>query len=99
MSALIEFAIFPTDHGESKSEYVARVIKMIKDSGIPYQFTPMGTIIETNTVAEGLAIVERAYEILQIDCNRIYSTIKIDYRKGYKNRLEQKVKSVEAKLS
>ena len=99
MSVLIEFAIFPTDHGESKSKYVARVIKMIKDSGIPYQFTPMGTIIETATVAEGLAIVERAYEILQIDCNRIYSTIKIDYRKGYKNRLEQKVKSVEAKLS
>ena len=92
MSVLIEFAIFPTDHGESKSKYVARVIKMIKDSGIPYQFTPMGTIIETTTVAEG-------YEILQIDCNRIYSTIKIDYRKGYKNRLEQKVKSVEAKLS
>ena len=99
MSALIEFAIFPTDHGESKSAYVARVIKMIKDSGVPYQFTPMGTIIETDTVAEGLAIVEEAYKILQIDCNRIYSTIKIDYRAGYNNRLEAKVKSVEDKLN
>ncbi len=98
MSALIEFAIFPTDHGESKSAYVARVIKMIKDSGVPYQFTPMGTIIETDTVAEGLAIVEEAYKILQVDCNRIYSTIKIDYRAGYNNRLEAKVKSVEDKL-
>ena len=98
MSALIEFAIFPTDHGESKSAYVARVIKMIKESGVPYQFTPMGTIIETDTVAEGLAIVEKAYKILQIDCNRIYSTIKIDYRAGYNNRLEAKVKSVEDKL-
>ena len=98
MSALIEFAIFPTDHGESKSAYVARVIKMIKDSGVPYQFTPMGTIIETDTVAEGLAIVEEAYKILQIDCNRIYSTIKIDYRAGQSNRLEAKVKSVEDKL-
>ncbi len=98
MSVLLEFAIFPTDHGESKSEYVARVIKMIKESGIPYKFTPMGTIIEVPTVAKGLEIVEKAYEILQIDCNRIYSTIKIDYRKGYKNRLEQKIKSVENKL-
>jgi len=98
MSVLIEFAIFPTDHGESKSEYVARVIKMIKDSGVTYQFTAMGTIIETQTVQEGLEIVNKAYEILQIDCNRIYSTIKIDYRAGYKNRLEQKIKSVESKI-
>ncbi len=99
MSALIEFAIFPTDHGESKSEYVARVIQMIKESGVSYQFTPMGTILETETVAEGLAIVEKAYEILQIDCNRIYSTIKIDYRAGQSNRLVKKIESVESKLS
>ena len=46
----------------------------------------MGTIVETDTVAEGLAIVEEAYKILQIDCNRIYSTIKIDYRTGQGNR-------------
>ena len=98
MSVLVEFAIFPTDKGESKSEYVAKVIKMIKDSGVDYQFTAMGTIIETPTVKEGLEIVEKAYEILQIDCSRIYSTIKIDYRKGYKNRLQQKVKSVESKI-
>ncbi len=98
MSALIEFAIFPTDHGESKSKYVARVIKMIKESGVAYEFTAMGTIIETKSVAEGLKIIQKAYEILQIDCNRVYSTIKIDYRAGYKNRLEQKIKSVKEKL-
>ncbi len=99
MSAVIEFAIFPTDKGESKSKYVAKVIDMIKQSGVEYIFTPMGTIIETNTVEEGLDIVKKAYEILQVDCNRIYSTIKIDYRAGYENRLKQKVKSVESKLS
>lgn len=98
MSALIEFAIFPTDHGESKSEYVARVIKMIKQSGVTYQFTPMGTILETDTVAEGMVIVDKAYEILQVDCNRIYSTIKIDYRAGQSNRLVKKIESVESKL-
>jgi uncharacterized protein (TIGR00106 family) len=98
MSVVLEFAIFPTDHGESKSKYVARVIEMIKQSGIPYQFTPMGTIIETNTVEEALAVVKKAYDILEVDCNRIYSTIKIDYRKGHSNRLEQKIASVENKL-
>jgi len=99
MSALIEFAIFPTDHGESKSKYVARVIEMIRDSGVAYQFTPMGTIIETETVQEGLEIVKRAYDILQVDCNRIYSTIKIDYRAGRTNALENKITSVESKIN
>jgi uncharacterized protein (TIGR00106 family) len=98
MSVLIEFSIFPTDKGESKSKYVARVIKMIKESGVTYQFTPMSTIIETSTVEEGLEIVKRAYELLEVDCNRIYSTIKIDYRKGYEDRVTQKIKSVEDKL-
>jgi len=99
MSALIEFAIFPTDHGESKSKYVARVIDMIKKSGVDYQFTPMGTIIETQTVEEGLAIVKKAYDILQVDCNRVYSTIKIDYRAGRKNALVEKIASVEEKIN
>ena len=98
MSALIEFAIFPTDQGESKSKYDARVIKMIKESNIPYQFTPMGTIIETPTVKEGLEIINRAYEILQVDCNRVYCTIKIDYRGNQDNRIVKKVESVNKKL-
>ena len=47
MSVLIEFAMFPTDKGESVSQYVSQVIKMIRESGFPYQLTAMGTIFET----------------------------------------------------
>ncbi len=36
MSVLMEFAIFPTDKGESVSAYVARAIHIIKQSGHPY---------------------------------------------------------------
>ena len=98
MSVLMEFAIFPTDKGESKSEYVARVIKMLKESDVPHQFGPMGTTIEVESIEEGFKIIQKAYEILDQDCNRIYSTIKIDYRKNKGNRLKQKIKSVEEKL-
>jgi len=31
-SVLLEFAMFPTDKGESKSEYVSKIIKMIDES-------------------------------------------------------------------
>ncbi|WP_456434117.1 MTH1187 family thiamine-binding protein [Nitratifractor sp.] len=98
MSVLVEFAIFPTDKGESKSPYVARVLDVIDRSGLPYRITPMGTIVEASTVREGLDLIERAYGVLEEDCNRIYGVIKIDYRKGPAGRLERKIDSVEEKL-
>jgi uncharacterized protein YqgV (UPF0045/DUF77 family) len=45
-----------------------------------------------------LAVINKAYEDLQVDCERVYSSIKIDYRKGPLGRLGNKVGSVEAKL-
>jgi uncharacterized protein (TIGR00106 family) len=98
MSALVEFAIFPTEKTQSKSQYVARVLDIIDKSGLDYQLTPMGTIIEAPTVQEALDVINQAYLELQKDCGRIYSTIKIDYRDAKDNRLHQKTKSVEAKL-
>ena len=74
------------------------MLDIIDRSGLSYRLTPMGTIIEGETVAEVLSLVEKAYAELEIDCNRIYSVIKIDYRKGSMGRLEKKKASVEAKL-
>lgn len=96
MSVLLEMSMFPTDHGESKSEYVAQVISLIRESGYSYQLTPMATIIETNEIGEALALAEKCYKVLEnLDCNRVYATLKFDIRKGYNNRLKSKVESVE----
>lgn len=98
MSALIEFSMFPTEQTQSKSAFVARVLDIVDRSGLTYQLTPMGTIIEAETVEEGLAVINRANEELQKDCGRVYSSIKIDWREGPVGRLKKKVGSVEAKL-
>jgi len=98
MSALVEFAMFPTEKTQSKSEFVARVLDIVDRSGLAYQLTPMGTIIEAQTVGEVFAVIELAYAELQEDCSRIYSAIKIDYREGPVGRLGKKVGSVEEKL-
>ena len=98
MSFLVEFAMFPTDKGESVSPYVSRIIRMIDESEIPYKLTPMGTVFETETMEEALNVIKRAYEQLEPDCNRVYAVVKFDIRKGKSNRLEQKIKSVEKKL-
>lgn len=99
MSVLIQMAMFPTDHGESKSEQVSEVIRVIRDCGYPYQLTPMATIIETPKMSQALEIVQKCYDKLEeLDCNRVYSTITFDIRKGHENRLKGKVASIESKI-
>ncbi len=98
MSVLLEFAMFPTDKGVSVSSYVSRIIKMIKESGVSYQLTPMGTIIETETMDEALVIVKKSYEQLEPDSDRIYSSLKFDIRKGERNRMKKKINSIESKI-
>lgn len=100
MSVLLEFSIFPMDQGESVSPYVAAVVQMIRDSGYPYRLTAMGTIVETENVADALALVERAHALLEAKgCRRVYANVKLDSRQGPMGRLEGKLKSVNAKLS
>ena len=99
MSVLMEFSIFPTDQGESVSAHVGEVIRMIRDSGLEYRLTPMGTVVEAEELGDLLALVERASAILQErDCRRIYSAIKLDIRTGKSGRLEQKIRSVEQRI-
>lgn len=102
MSVLLEFSMFPTSdecrEGASVSKQVSKVIDAIDKSGIAYQLTPMGTIIETETMREALAIIELAYEQLQ-DCERVYSSLKFDIRKNTKYRLKTKIASVEKVLN
>ncbi|MDD5009081.1 MAG: MTH1187 family thiamine-binding protein [Syntrophorhabdaceae bacterium] len=98
MSVMFEFAMFPTDKGESVSEYVSRLLRVIDKSAVSYKLTPMGTIIEVDTLDAALKIIRQAYRELEPDCNRIYSTVKFDIRKGKKGRLAQKIASIEKKV-
>lgn len=96
MSVLLQMAMFPTDNSESKSKEVSEVLKVIKSSGYPYKLTAMSTIIETKNIKQSLEIIEKCYmKLEELGCNRVYSTITFDIRKGHDNRLEGKVKSVE----
>ena len=96
MSVLLEFTMFPTDKSESKSKEVSEVIKIIRESGVNYQLTAMATIIETETLKEALVLVEKCYSKLEeLGCNRVYSTLKFDIRKGHDNRLKTKIESIE----
>ena len=98
MSVLMEFAIFPTDKGESVSPYVARVLEVVQKSGHPHQLTAMGTIVETERFEEATRLLEAAYRALAPDCRRVYLVAKFDVREGPTGRLEAKVRAVEEKV-
>lgn len=99
MSVLLSISIFPLDKGESLSPYVARALKVIQESGLPYHFSPMETTVEAETIEEILDLIRKCFQILEPDCNRIVCNMKIDYRKGPVGRIVSKIKSVEEKLS
>jgi uncharacterized protein YqgV (UPF0045/DUF77 family) len=57
----------------------------------------MGTCVEGEW-RDVMALVDRCFQALEKDCNRINLSLKADYRKGPSGRLKSKVASVKEKL-
>jgi uncharacterized protein (TIGR00106 family) len=94
---VLEFSMYPLDKGVSLSPYVARSMDIIDKSGLEYRMNPMGTVIE-GAWEEVFDVVTQCFRRMADDCDRIAVTIKVDYRKGTKGRLDSKIHSVEEKI-
>ena len=94
---ILEFSMSPFDKGESLSDYVAPSIDIGDKSGLPYRLTPMGTIVEGEW-DEVMALVTACFKRMSEDCNRISTSIRIDYRAGMSGRFESKVEAIESRL-
>ncbi|MBD3289906.1 MTH1187 family thiamine-binding protein [candidate division KSB1 bacterium] len=94
---LAEFSMFPTDRGESVSKYVAEILKVIDESSITYQLTPMGTVLE-GSWDDVMSVISACFKTMEPYSNRIYSSIKIDYRRGDQSRMKSKTDKIETVL-
>ena len=94
---LVEFSMTPLGKGESVSEYVSRSLDIIDNSGLPYRLTPMGTCLEGEW-DEVFAVIRACQERMRADCDRITTSIKVDYRAGKSGRLDTKIASVQQRL-
>ena len=96
-----DFAILPvgTDTTECK-DYVTAAVQSIKDSGLKYQLTGMGTQIEADNLSELYEAIANAQEaVFELGISRVYTVIKIDDRRNLENRtLDAKVDSVQEML-
>jgi uncharacterized protein (TIGR00106 family) len=90
---LLDFSMTPLGKGESVGPYVARCLEVVVASGLNYRLHAMGTTLEGEW-DQVFAVVQRCYDALRADCNRITCSIKMDYRKGTESRLESKVQRV-----
>ncbi len=94
---VVDLSIIPIGQGVSISPEIAKVIKIIDASGIPYTVTPMGTCLEGewDPVME---LIKRCHQEVFQSSDRVYTKITIDDRKGKTGRLRGKVASLETKV-
>ena len=98
MSVIVELSIFPVGtSGASLSPYVARVLRVLQASGLPFELNPMGTCIEGDWEPVWAAVSACMRE-LQKDSERVYLTVKADWRRGADRRMAAKVDAVREKL-
>ena len=96
---LVAFSISPTataDDG-SVSEAVAAAVRVVKESGLPWELTSMFTTVEGEW-DEVMAVVKRAVDVVAEVSPRVGLVLKADIRPGFEGQLTAKVDRVKALL-
>ena len=94
---LVEFSTFPLGKSEGLSEEVSKSIKIIEESGLDYELTAMGTLLEGDW-DQVMETIKKCHMAISENYDRVETSIKIDDRVGKTGRLKGKVQSVENKL-
>lgn len=83
----------------SVSRYVADAVALLdREKDIHYQLTPMGTVIEADSVEKLLEIAGKMHHaVLSGEIRRIVTSIKIDERLDQQLTMQGKVDSVKAR--
>jgi len=91
------FSIVPLDKGPSLSAHVAEAFRIIEASGLPFEHHAMGTNLEGDW-DDVMAVIRACRDRLLESSDRVSISIKIDDRRGVRNRLAKKVPSARSKM-
>ena len=96
---LVAFSISPTSGDEtgSVSEAVAAAVRVVKESGLPWELTSMFTTVEGEW-DEVMAVVKRAVDVVAEVSPRVGLVLKADIRPGWTGQLAAKVERIERLL-
>jgi len=95
MTCIGFLSVAPVVEG-SMASYVADAVAALEASGVEYETTPMGTIIEAEDSAALFEAAHAAHEA--VDADRVETFLKIDDKRTVAQRASEKVDAVEAAL-
>lgn len=94
---LIELSITPLGGDTHTSDELAEVLRLVDESGLPYQLTPTATVIEGEWDAV-MPLVKRCHERAREMSAHVVTTIKIEDEEGATGKLTSNIASVEEKI-
>ena len=97
---LVAFSISPTakDETGSVAAAVAAAVRVVRDSGLPYELNSMFTNVEGEW-DEIMAVVKEAVDVVAATSSRVGLVLKADIRPGFEGQLTAKVERVERALA
>ena len=97
--AVAEISVVPVGKGSvSISDYVAGAVKIVRESGLKYELSSMGTNIEGD-VGSILELVRKVHEAcFEQGAVRVLTSLKIDDRRDKTLSIESKKSAVKAKI-
>ena len=98
MKVMIDLCIVPLGVGVSLSPYIAACKKVLSAAGLKTALHAYGTNVEGEW-DEVFAAVKRCHEVVhELGAPRITTTIKVGTRTDRAQSMEEKIRSVQAKL-
>lgn len=98
MNTLVAVAIAPFGVGDELAPYVAEVVRIIRESGLPHRTTSMFTEIEGEW-DDVMAVVRDATFVLANQGIRTEVILKADVRPGHTDTINRKIAAVEELLA
>ncbi|MGH3909016.1 MAG: MTH1187 family thiamine-binding protein [Pseudonocardiaceae bacterium] len=96
---IVAFSVAPAGgESDSVSAAVAEAVRVVRDSGLPYELNAMFTLVEGEW-NEVMDVVRRAVEAASAGASRTSLVLKADIRPGHTGQLRAKVDRVEHLLS
>jgi uncharacterized protein (TIGR00106 family) len=95
---IAEISVIPIGEGIDLASYVARIVKIIDESGLDYKLNAMGTVVEGDS-DRIFDLIKKCHNKMLETAQRVYTTVKIDERKDkHTKMIEHKVQAVEKEL-
>lgn len=96
----VELTIIPIGtSGTSLSRYIAAAVSALDKTGVKYEISGMGTIIESDDPEKLFDAVKMAHEaVFDEGAQRVATSLKIDDRRDKEVSVERKVLSVREKM-